>query len=99
MTGTYIYQLYNQLSTAINIPHRELSVTYCYCGSDKRLPYENLDGKPSRNYNDNYAKITKVNLTLSRDKIIVNQHKTARIKMTEVGALSQVRLLLLLRCG
>jgi len=75
-----------------DIPHFLLFGTY------KRLPYELLDGKPAPNY-DNYAKslvirqqnafkLAKENLTLSRDKIIANQHKTARIKTIEVGALA-----------
>jgi len=56
-----------------------------------------LEGKPAPNY-DKYAKslvirqqnafkLVKENPILSRDKIIANQHKTARIKTIEVGAL------------
>jgi len=82
----------NYHSSLGDIPH------FLLFGTDKRLPYELLDAKPDPNYDDNYAKtllirqqkaftLAKEKLTLSRDKIIANQHKIARFKAIDVGAL------------
>ncbi|XP_037787480.1 uncharacterized protein LOC119583040 [Penaeus monodon] len=82
----------NYHSSLGDIPH------FLLFGMDKRLPYELLDAKPDPNYDDNYAKtllirqqkaftLAKEKLTLSRDKIIANQHKIARFKAIDVGAL------------